>query len=473
MATIVGYAEAERRQRIREQALELLTANRRPAGKVPGRLSFSCPSPGHYPFQWFWDSCFHAVALAHLRPEWASSEIDALLSAQQADGLIPHVVFWDRRFLWNHRLYWCWLQSRGWGLPRTSALIQPPVLALAIERYVAITGDRAPLRRWLPALDRYHQWLLRERMSQNGLLTILAPWESGMDHKPSYDAALGLRYPAPARQVILEPRMVDLANRAAGYRQGRMMRRGRFRVEDVLVNAVHCAALRALSRLHRLSRGDVAATSGVDAPPDTARGSYAGPTDRDHLHPRGTNAAASTSQPSVEEPAAVWEALADRSEQAMVASLRGEDGFFYDRDARTDRLLPVRTVGGLAALLLVHLDPASSAVLAGSISDPAGFAATYRLPSVALAEPAFVAGAQRYGAGPLIWRGPAWINLNWLLAPALLRHGYPEIAASLRCSAIALAEQSGFREYYHPFSGEGLGARSFGWSTLVVDMFDE
>ena len=30
--------------------------------------------------------------------------------------------------------------------------------------------------------------------------------------------------------------------------------------------------------------------------------------------------------------------------------------------------------------------------------------------------------------------------------------------------------KSGFREYYHPDSGAGYGARDFGWSTLVVDM---
>ena len=29
---------------------------------------------------------------------------------------------------------------------------------------------------------------------------------------------------------------------------------------------------------------------------------------------------------------------------------------------------------------------------------------------------------------------------------------------------------SGFREYYHPYTGEGLGARDFGWTTLILDM---
>ncbi|MCI0778964.1 MAG: hypothetical protein J4N32_03015, partial [Chloroflexi bacterium] len=29
------------------------------------RYSYLCPSPNEYPWQWFWDSCFHAVIMAH------------------------------------------------------------------------------------------------------------------------------------------------------------------------------------------------------------------------------------------------------------------------------------------------------------------------------------------------------------------------------------------------------------------------
>jgi hypothetical protein len=33
-----------------------------------------------------------------------------------------------------------------------------------------------------------------------------------------------------------------------------------------------------------------------------------------------------------------------------------------------------------------------------------------------------------------------------------------------------MVERNGFREYYNPLNGEGLGARHFGWSTLLVDL---
>ena len=35
---------------------------------------------------------------------------------------------------------------------------------------------------------------------------------------------------------------------------------------------------------------------------------------------------------------------------------------------------------------------------------------------------------------------------------------------------MAVIKKSGFREYYNPLTGDGLGAKDFGWSTLVMDM---
>ena len=39
--------------------------------------------------------------------------------------------------------------------------------------------------------------------------------------------------------------------------------------------------------------------------------------------------------------------------------------------------------------------------------------------------------------------------------------------------AVATAIQaSGLREYYHPFTGAGMGAGDFAWSTLILEMLD-
>ena len=58
--------------------------------RAPGAATtydFVCPSMGTYPFQWFWDSCFHAVALAHFDPERARTEVRSLLKNAAARRL--------------------------------------------------------------------------------------------------------------------------------------------------------------------------------------------------------------------------------------------------------------------------------------------------------------------------------------------------------------------------------------------------
>jgi hypothetical protein len=39
--------------------------------------------------------------------------------------------------------------------------------------------------------------------------------------------------------------------------------------------------------------------------------------------------------------------------------------------------------------------------------------------------------------------------------------------ATKLCTAYA---REGSREFYEPFTGEGLGARAFGWSTLIAEL---
>jgi alpha,alpha-trehalase len=41
--------------------------------------------------------------------------------------------------------------------------------------------------------DRYFDWLMKDRdIDKSGLITILHPWESGIDLSPAYDPALGV-----------------------------------------------------------------------------------------------------------------------------------------------------------------------------------------------------------------------------------------------------------------------------------------
>ena len=65
------------------------------------------------------------------------------------------------------------------------------------------------------------------------------------------------------------------------------------------------------------------------------------------------------------------------------------------------------------------------------------------------------------------------MNTAWLLVPALRRHGYADDAERIVAACVELVEAHGFREYYNPLNGEGLAARRFGWSTLLVDLLGD
>ena len=68
------------------------------------------------------------------------------------------------------------------------------------------------------------------------------------------------------------------------------------------------------------------------------------------------------------------------------------------------------------------------------------------------------------------WRGPSWVNSNWYLWQGLRAHGYADVATELARRTVAMLAQSGIREFYNPFTGAGLGAVDFGWTTLALDM---
>jgi neutral trehalase len=95
-------------------------------------------------------------------------------------------------------------------------------------------------------------------------------------------------------------------------------------------------------------------------------------------------------------------------------------------------------------LLLDDLPAEHAAALAAVLADPFAFAAPCPIPSLALDEPAFSTD---------MWRGPAWINLDYLACQGLKKHGYAELAAEIMGRALAAVrkhyEASGvIYEYY-------------------------
>jgi glycogen debranching enzyme len=70
-----------------------------------------------------------------------------------------------------------------------------------------------------------------------------------------------------------------------------------------------------------------------------------------------------------------------------------------------------------------------------------------------------------------MWRGPTWVNVNYLLIEGLRRSGYPEVSRELRRRTLDLVDyQADIFEYYNPETGEpcSKAASLFGWSAALL-----
>jgi hypothetical protein len=55
-----------------------------------------------------------------------------------------------------------------------------------------------------------------------------------------------------------------------------------------------------------------------------------------------------------------------------------------------------------------------------------------------------------------------------------LKYGFGQEADLIKHGVLELAENHGFREYYNPYKGKGLGGKDFCWSAaLVIDMINQ
>lgn len=75
----------------------VLTANWRAGTRGETPYVYTAPSPGRYPWQWYWDSCFAAIAWRHFDRERARAELSSLLAAARPDGFIGHTSSGESR----------------------------------------------------------------------------------------------------------------------------------------------------------------------------------------------------------------------------------------------------------------------------------------------------------------------------------------------------------------------------------------
>jgi hypothetical protein len=388
----------------------VLRANWRQGTRRDGTpFAFTCPSPRRYKHQWYWDSCFHAIAWTHVDRARAKEELRTLLRAGRPDGFIPHTAFWQAAPRWRRAPLYATQNFRG---DTGTASIQTPLLAVAWER--AAQGDDAFRAEGIEPLKAHARWLIDERDPDgDGLLTILLPDESGLDDSPKYDAVFG----ALAHWRPGYARLVQRCRRAR-WSAATLTRATDEHVEDVLVNVAHALSLRAL---HRMSG------------------------ERE------------------------WETHAIRTEQALLERCWDERrGLFFDLAGRREKRVELSTWSSLAPLALGDAIPSEirERLANEHLLHPRRYGARFGVPSVSMEEPSFRPGFNAYRTG----RGAAWVNTAWLLIGGLRALGAADEADRLARGVADAATRSGFREYYHPRSGSGHGEHHFGWSTLLLDL---
>jgi glycogen debranching enzyme len=397
-----------------EAAQKLLEANTRTAGVY----RYTIPSPLAYVHQWHWDSCFHAIAWAAFDRERAKDELRSLVARQLPNGLLPHVTYWDpravSRFGGEH------LEAPGWSTlvttPRSSALMQPPVVAQAVEEVAG--GDEAFVQELLPSVAAHYRHLANARDPDgDGLISIVSQFESGLDFSPVFDPTPGDPDPSPGR-LRARARGSQVLNKLCGNRPELVFRVNPHHWEDVLVNSVYADGLASLARL------------GDDWAREAGRRTLGALLERCYDEKRG-----------------------------LFLSLLGSG----------ERRIEVKTVESLMPLLVEALPRDVADRLVENLSDPKLFWPRFPVPSVALDEPSFTPDATVRGQR-CIWRGPCAPSTNWLLWRGLRRHGYDDLAATLADRCRELADEGGFNEFYDPINGRPVGKAEFGWGTLPVVM---
>ncbi|CAN5168943.1 trehalase family glycosidase [soil metagenome] len=374
------------------------------------RFGYTRPSPSRYPWQWYWDSCFAAIVWRRFADAGSVAGEGSELVARPRSELESLLrASRDDGFI-GHVIFW----DAPLSLKRRTYYNVD-------RRSSAMTGTiQPPLLAWAwriavgdpaqePRIARHHEWLRANRdLEGDGLLWLIQPDESGLDSSPKFDPVWGWRSHARWGFPVLVA-----GSRRRGWDAQRIRDAGRPVLCEVVTNV--------LWGLSRLACGEESITPAL--------------VDR------------------------LWD---ERS------------GLFLDEAIVGDRRLrpAVDTWAAMAPLALPDLpEEIGKRIIEERLLDPERYWLAHPPPSVSARELAF---EPNRGPGWKLryWRGPTWINAAWMLWMGMIRLGYADEAAEMVRRLVPVVEREGLREYYDPLTGEGLGAREFAWSSLILEMAD-
>lgn len=408
--------------------------------------SYTRPGPRLYPHQWSWDSAFIAIGYARYDTQRAVKELSHLLDNQWTNGLVPHIVFdpgFSGEYFPGSGFWHAECDASAVCTLATSGVVQPPLHATAALQVYRQAQEEAVAREFLecvyPRLSAWHDYLYRERDPEDeGLVYIRHPWESGMDNSPMWDQILQRMQLRP--DEMPEYHRVDTHIVSAGdrpekaaydrfaylvrlfsgrdYDEDRIREDCPFLVQDVLFNSLLCQGEKDLARIAR--------TLGEDP----------------SLH----------------------ETRAGKTVDAMNRKLWDEEHATYlDFDLISGQPIRVYAAAGYLPLYAGVPDGKQARLMLESLKNTG-----FRLEDESVI-PVPTYDPSGYGFSPVrYWRGPVWINMDWLMMRGFERYGYEEESVRLRRTIVELVRNSGFHEYFDPFDGTGHGSDSFSWTAALL-----
>lgn len=417
------------------------------------KSGYTIPCKGLYPFQWFWDSGFIALGYAYFDIEKAKNEITSLLNAQWQNGFIPHIIFHQKSksYFPGPEFYKTELSKYSLKNSKSSGLTQPPVLGFILEKMLAITENKKEMMTFIKSIINKvyfnHQYLYKNRDPNNeGLAYIYHNWESGTDNSPVWDEVWNNlkvpKYEFERRDTthvnaLQRPtneeynyylHLVEIAKKY-NYSDKKIAENSPFLIQDPLFNAILIKSNESLINLYEIIGNNDDKIKQLK----------------------------------------MWQS---KSIKSFNSKLFDEGlGVYVHYDIRNSKQIQLVTSSSFAPLFakIPSKKRASSMVnMLGNRFSNNNFLCASFDPTHEKFNPV------KY------WRGPVWINLNWMLFYGLKNYNFNDLANQIKYDSIFLIKEAGFYEYFDPrkskdiqFDNVGCGGSNFSWSaSLFLDFIN-
>ena len=431
---------------LEKQAIKVLEGN--------WQDKFTIPSKGLYPFQWKWDSGFIAIGLAYFDMNKAKTEISTLLDTQWENGFIPHIVFHTESDTYypGADFHQSNLHPSASKKYISTGMTQPPVTGFVLQELYRISDDKEDILQFIEkVIDKVyanHQYFYKNRDLHNeGLVYIYHNWESGTDNSPIWDDIFKTMNPPKYTFERKDTALVDPTQRPEkreydyylqiieiakehSYNDQKIAEFSPFLVQDPLFNSMLIKSNQSLIELYSLIGG----------------------------HQEKVNQLKKWQEKSIK---TFNEKLFDK-----------ELGAYIHYDLRNDRQLRYVSSSSFSPLFAGIPSQERAQILVNTLNEKFGGKDNYLCASFDMTNERF--NPKRY------WRGPVWINLNWMLYRGLKNYGFKDIAERIKNDSIELVEKVGFYEYFDPRKeiykedSKGYGGNNFSWTAaLIIDLLNE